>query len=204
MLIDLHCHTRERSSCSIASEEALIRRAIAGGLGGVAFTDHNRLPPPGRLAELNKKFSPFRIFTGIEINVLTTAGWQDFLAIGVDDPILEYEDWTCASLVKWVRRNNGWIALAHPFRYRPDMPREIIDNPPDALEMYSTNIDPKLSSRILATAKEWGCQVIGTSDAHTLDEVGYRTISLSQPVASDAELIVQLKKGAFQVGPGNP
>jgi predicted metal-dependent phosphoesterase TrpH len=199
MIIDLHCHTKERSACSIVSEEAIIRRAISLGLGGVAFTDHDSLPPPGRLEELNGKYRPFRVFAGIEISIFTTEKWQDFLVIGLSDPVLESTDWTYAGLMKYVRKNGGWVALAHPFRYRDDMPREIIDDPPDALEMYSTNIKPGLAPRIAATAKEWGCQVIGASDAHHLEDVGYQTIVLSKPASSDAELLVQLKNGAFQV-----
>ena len=199
MIIDLHCHTIERSACSIVGEEAIIRRAVRLGLGGVAFTDHGCLPPPGRLEELNRKYHPFRVFAGIEISVFTTEKWQDFLVIGLNDPVLESTEWTYPGLMKYVRQKGGWAALAHPFRYRPDLPREIMDDPPDALEMYSTNIKPGLASRIAATAEKWGCQVIGASDAHTLEDVGYRTIVLSRPAASDAELLVQLKNGAFQV-----
>ena len=199
MRLDLHCHTKERSNCSHVSEEALIRRAIRLGLDGVAFTDHNLLPPPGSLAELNRKYRPFQVFTGIEISLMTTESWQDFLVLGLSDSILETTAWTYPKLLKWVRRNKGWIAMAHPFRYRRNMPQEVIDDPPDALEMYSTNIDPASSLRIEAVAREMGCQVIGTSDAHLLEEVGYYTLVLSQTVTSEAELVVQLKKGAFQM-----
>jgi histidinol phosphatase-like PHP family hydrolase len=151
------------------------------------------------LEELNRKYHPFRVFTGIEISIFTDEWWQDFLVIGLDDPGLESADLTYAKLAKRVRRNNGWLAWAHPFRYRSNLPQEILDDPPDALEMYSTNIRPVLVPRIEATAREWGCPVIAASDAHTLEDVGSRTIVLSQPVTTDAELVVQLKKGAFQV-----
>jgi len=200
MRLDLHCHTKERSSCSQVGEEALITRAIQLGLDGVALTDHNRLPPPERLAELNRKYHPFRVFTGIEISLETASeSWQDFLVLGLSDSILETATWTYPKLVKWVRRNQGWLVMAHPFRYRRGMPREVIDDPPDALEMYSTNIDPASAPRIEAAARAMGCQVIGTSDAHLAEEVGYYTLVLAQPAASEAELLVQLKKGAFQI-----
>jgi len=168
-------------------------------LDGVALTDHNCLPPPGRLAELNRKYHPFRVFAGIEISLQTTEDWKDFLVLGSNDSILETAVWTYPKLVKWVRRNKAWIAMAHPFRYRRGMPREVMENPPDALEIYSTNIDPALAPRIEAAARNMGCRVIGTSDAHLLEEVGYYTLVLSQAVASEAELVVQLKKGAFQI-----
>jgi predicted metal-dependent phosphoesterase TrpH len=199
MRLDLHCHTRERSSCSHIGEEALVRRAIRLGLDGVAFTDHNCLPPPGRLDELNREYRPFRVFTGIEISLMTSESWQDFLVLGLSDSLLETADWTYPKLLEWVRRHNGWLAMAHPFRYRREMPREVADNPPDALEMYSTNISPASSPRIETAAREMGCQVIGTSDAHLLEEVGYYTVVLTQPANSEADLVAQLKKGAFQM-----
>jgi len=196
--LDLHCHTRERSGCSSISEEALVRRAIRQGLAGVAFTDHHRLPPPGRLEELNSKYHPFRIFTGIELSIYTAGGLQDFLVIGLYDPALEANGWTYIRLKEHVQKKGGWIAWAHPFRYNPILPREIKDNPPDALEIYSNNIKPALAPRIQAAAREWGCQVIGSSDAHFLEEVGSSAILLSQPAASEAELVTRLKEGDFK------
>jgi predicted metal-dependent phosphoesterase TrpH len=202
--LDLHCHTRERSGCSLVGEEALIRKAVRLGLAGIAFTDHHRLPPPGRLEELNRRHHPFRVFTGIEISILMAENWQDFLVIGLAEPALEQAEWNYAQLREFVREKGGWMAWAHPFRYNPVLPQIIKDDPPDALEMYSSNIRPALAPRIEALAREWGCQVIGASDAHLLGEVGYSAILMSQPAASEAELVALLKKGAFRIRAHTP
>ncbi len=50
--IDLHVHTQERSGCGKSPELAMIEAAIAAGLDAVVLTDHDRLAPPERLAEL--------------------------------------------------------------------------------------------------------------------------------------------------------
>jgi len=43
VIIDLHTHTQEYSSCSHLPMEELIHRAMAVGLDGVAVTDHSRI-----------------------------------------------------------------------------------------------------------------------------------------------------------------
>ncbi|MBE9507716.1 MAG: PHP domain-containing protein, partial [Chloroflexi bacterium] len=111
MKIDLHVHAKERSDCAIDGEEEIIRAAIAYGLGGLAFTDHQRLVPPERLAELNRRYAPFRVFGGIEITLLDG---EDMLVLGVHDRELEARDWNYQDLFGFVREQNGFLALAHP------------------------------------------------------------------------------------------
>ena len=202
MKIDLHTHTRQRSACSRLDEEFLVQCSISSGLEGIVFTDHGELPPKKTLARLNDKYHPFHIFTGIEISILMDSGpsygYQDFVVVGLGDPILG-GDWSYDSLLKWVRNNGGWISLAHPFRYNDVFPQEIKDDPPDAVELYSSHITDKLVPRIRLLAEELGCPVVGVSDAHVAEDVGYSAVNLAAPVASDAELVRELKKGAFEI-----
>ena len=44
-----------------------------------------------------------------------------------------------------------------------------------------------------------GCQVVGVSDAHFAEDLGFSAVKLAVAVASDAELVKELKKGAFEV-----
>ena len=195
----------QRSSCSYLEEELLIELSIKSGLDGIVFTDHGRLPPKGRLVKLNDKYHPFRVFTGIEITILMDTrqfyDYQDFIVVGLDDRILE-SDWSYDRLLQWVRTKGGWIALAHPFRYSNTMPRAIMDNPPDAVELYSPHIRAALIPQIKLLAEKLGCQVVGVSDAHQARDVGYSAVKLARSAASDAELAAELKKGAFEVVPG--
>ena len=199
MKIDLHTHTRQRSYCSALDEEVLIRCAIQEGLDGLAITDHGRLVPKQILEELNEKYHPFRIFIGVEVT-LFARDYQDYIILGIHKPVMA-SDWTYDILLKYVRDSGGYIYWAHPFRYRDVLPPEHKIHPPDAVEIYSTNIRPDLTSRIKQVAERMGCRTIGASDAHFKEDVGYSYIDLENEVSSDAELVAELKKGAFKVIP---
>ena len=203
MKIDLHTHTIQRSACSRLDEEDLIRCAIQAGLDGLAITDHGQLVPKKTLERLNERFHPFRVFTGIEISLIMqyskySRSYQDFVVIGIHKPVMA-SDWGYDILLKYVRDNGGYIFWAHPFRYDDEFPQEIQNNPPDAVEVYSSNIWIELAPRIKKIAKEMGCRTIGASDAHFEDAVGDSFIDLENNITSDAELVAELKKGAFAV-----
>ena len=196
MKIDLHTHTSQRSGCSSLGEETLIKCAIRAGLDGLAITDHGQLVPQKTLDRLNEKFHPFRIFSGIEISI-DRYGHQDLIVVGIHKPALA-SYWTYDILLKWVRDNGGFIFWVHPFRYGNVFPREIKDNPPDAIEVYSTNIRPRLTGKIKSMAAMLGCPVIGASDAHFQEDLGYSFINLVKSVNTDAELVAELKEGAYR------
>ena len=52
MLIEMHCHTREHSSCSRVSALELVQQVFAKGLQGLVLTDHHYLWPRDELAAL--------------------------------------------------------------------------------------------------------------------------------------------------------
>jgi predicted metal-dependent phosphoesterase TrpH len=135
MKIDLHVHCQERSSCGKATEEAQVQAAIAAGLDAIVFTDHHRLAPIERLEALNQQYAPFRIFGGIEI----TAQGEDFLVLGMRHPDLESPDWSYPALYQFVREHGGYIAMAHPFRYRKAIELDLEQFTPDAIEACSPN-----------------------------------------------------------------
>ena len=131
MKIDLHVHTLERSPCAVSSEEEQILTAIARGLDALVFTDHARLVPSEHIEALNRRYAPFRIFGGTEITVREK---EDLLVVGVHDPALETQTWTYPELHAFVRDRGGWLALAHPFRYHPEIVIDVAQYLPDALE----------------------------------------------------------------------
>lgn len=162
MKIDLHVHAAERSACAKAGEESQIQAAIAAGLDGIAFTDHHTLVPRARLAELRRKYAPFKIYTGIEI----TAEGEDWLVIGLDNPELESTHWRYVDLRRFVREHDGFIALAHPFRYVPRINVDIDADPPDGIEVRSMNTPPDHEQEIRAIAARLGLRLLVNSDAH--------------------------------------
>lgn len=194
MKIDLHVHSKERSGCSVATEEELIVRARAMGLDAIVFTDHERLVPPSHLNELNQRHAPFRVFSGIEIQ---TQEGEDVLVYGLQDSRLERLSWSYVDLHQFAREHGGYLVLAHPFRYREVILANVRDYPPDAIETRSQNIRPDLERRIRQTAGETGSAILYASDAHSVEAVGKFHIALNRFVDSDTDLVALLRARAF-------
>lgn len=197
MKIDLHVHDKERSACSKSSEDEQIRAAIKFGLDGLIFTDHNILTPLEHLKELNDKFKPFKIYGGIEIEMQDTH--EHILVLGLHDKILQDKKWVYEELHSYVRQNNGYIAFAHPFRYKDFIKENLEKFIPDAIEIHSTNIGIDDTEKIKQLAKKLNTNLIANSDAHHYSKVGIYCNDLAASPNSEKELIELLKKGAYKI-----
>jgi len=194
MKIDLHVHTIERSPCAVSSEAEQILTAIDRGLDAIVVTDHARLVSLEHLEALNDQYAPFRIFGGIEITVQEK---EDLLVLGVHDSRLESTTWTYPELHAFVRERDGWIALAHPFRYRPTINIDVEYYPPDALEVCSMNVPRGERQQIREIAKWLGIPVVCNSDAHITQSLGVAYNCLNTIPADEADLVRLLRSGAF-------
>ncbi|WBW99107.1 PHP domain-containing protein [Oceanirhabdus sp. W0125-5] len=198
MKIDMHVHAKERSSCSIASEKEHIEKAIEFGLDAIIFTDHNKLVPLDHLKELNKKYSPFKIFGGIEVRMKDNG--EDVLILGIHDKLIEEREWTYPELYKFVRERNGYIAKAHPYRYKEYIEIDIENYIPDALEIHSTNIGKDDTKLISNLAQKLNCNLISNSDAHNSKDIGIYYNELESTPKNEKELIEILKSGKYTCG----
>lgn len=197
MKIDLHVHDKERSSCSKSSEEEQIEAAIRFGLDGIIFTDHNVLTPLQRIDELNDKYKPFRIFGGIEIQMKDTH--EHILVLGLHDRILQDKTWNYEELYTYVRENNGYIAFAHPFRYKDSIEENLEKYVPDAIEIHSTNIGINDTQKIKELAAKLETNLIGDSDAHHYSKVGIYCNDLFESPKDEKDLIKMLKEGRYKI-----
>ena len=188
--LDLHVHASERSACARSIEEDQIRAAIAAGMHGMAFTDHHAQMSEGHLAELNHKYRPFVIYTGVEV----TAEHEDWLIWGLRDPQLQRMDWLYADLAAFVRSRGGFIALAHPFRYAAIIQADVQACPPDGVELQSFNTPAQREADIRAVAERLGLRMMRNSDAHVSNRVGKYWNELSALPANDKELVELLLK----------
>lgn len=198
--IDLHVHTQNRSSCGKSSEEEQIEAAIQAGLHGLVFSDHDRLAPPERLQELNARYAPFKIFGGIEVTAWDQRHPDEFehvLVLGVQDPLLEGFRWSYPALYDFVRARDGFLAVAHLFRFFPESRLDLRVQPPDALEAYSNNIAADITPRIRRIAGDLGLPVVSNSDGHHTRFIGRHGNVLNRIPADELELIALLKAGEF-------
>lgn len=197
MKIDLHVHDKERSSCSKSSEDEQIMAAIKFGLDGLIFTDHNILSPLEHIKELNNKYKPFKIYSGIEIEMQDTH--EHILVLGLHDKILQDKKWVYEELYSYVKQNNGYIAFAHPFRFKDFIKENLEKFVPDAIEVHSTNIGIDDTQKIKQLAVKINTNLIGNSDAHHYTNVGIYYNDLINTPNSEKELIEMLKKGAYKI-----
>ncbi len=189
MKIDLHVHTRERSSCALASADEQIRAAIAARLDAIVITDHARLVPRAQMDMLNQRYAPFQVFGGIEV----TTEDEDVLVLGVQDASLERPGWTYADLHTLVGTQHGFIALAHPFRYRASIGLDLDRYPLDAVEVYSSNTPVAAEEAIRTIATRFRLALLSNSDAHTAGEIGTHYNLLPCWARNERELIAALR-----------
>jgi histidinol phosphatase-like PHP family hydrolase len=203
--IDLHVHTKERSSCGRSSEEEQIRAAIGAGLDAIVFTDHDRLISRSHLQELNDTYTPFKIFGGIEVSVWDQRllSYEHLLVLGIHDVALEHLHWTYPELHQFVKENQGFLAVAHLFRFASETNLDLERFPPDAIEAHSNNIRQHLAERLESFAEEQGFPVLSNSDAHHINMIGGYYNLLAQTPADERELIEILRAEEFKcVYPG--
>jgi len=193
--IDLHVHTRERSSCAHSSTEDMIRAAIERDLDGLVISDHDRLVPKERLRIINVKYAPFRVFGGVEV---TTRG-EHILVLGVDDPEIEGRYWRYPDLHRFVREREGFLAVAHPYRFSPHQIGVDLERfPPDALEVCSRNTPRSAEPRIRELGEELHVPLLSNSDAHRASDVGGYYNELDQKPRDVEALVSILKSGASE------
>lgn len=199
MRIDLHVHTRERSSCAHSSTEAMIRAAIERDLDGLVISDHDRLVPRECLRIINAKYAPFRVFGGVEV---TTRG-EHILVLGVDDPEIEERYWRYPDLHGFVREREGFLAVAHPYRFSPHQIMVDLQRfPPDALEVCSRNTPRSAEPRIRELGEELHVPLLSNSDAHHVSDVGGYFNELDWEPGDVEALVSMLKSADFEpVGP---
>ena len=201
MKIDLHVHTQERSSCAHSTEDEQIQAAISAGLDAIVITDHARLVPPERIDSLNRRYAPFRVFGGIEIDTGGKPQGEHILVFGIHDQILEREDWAYADLHAFIRSRQGFMALAHPFRYRAHIDLPLEQYPVDAIEVFSHNTPPAAEAEIRFIASRLGLTLVSNSDAHTAEKLGKHYNILPQEVEDENNLVSLLKAGPFRLKP---
>lgn len=198
MKIDLHVHTSERSGCAVSTEAEQIEAAITNGLNAIAITDHDVLCDPEHIARLNEKYKPFKIFAGIEIKVKNCN--EDIIVLGLQDEILQERRWDYEDLHSFVREKNGYLLLCHPYRYQDYVAGPIFTHIPDAVEVHSTNIGACDFNKITELAKRLNILTVTNSDAHSNKHVGMFYNILENNPKTDAELVFELKRGAYSLG----
>lgn len=201
MRLDIHVHTSRYSECGRSTPEEMVERAIAEGLGGLVFTEHNLFWPAEELAALQARYPQIILLRGAEF---TTAEGEDLLVYGPADEDLVAIRSDGRRLVEQVHMHGGAVVLAHPYRYHPDVPPWLDEHPVDGIEIMSSNIYEHTSRHGRALAHKLGLPVIASSDGHHVDSLGMYALDLDRPVRTEWELAQALHAGAFTLYVNTP
>ena len=193
MIIDLHFHTQNYSSCSHIPLEDGIKRAVSVGLDGICITEHDVFHNYPNIIEMERKYK-IRIFSGVEI--LTQQG--DIICFGLDQIP---EKTICAEkLVTLLVKSGGATIAAHPFRKNNRGIKNLISMLPGltAVEAWNGNTSNINNLHAYEVAKRYGIPVTGASDSHQIDRIGCYATKFFASFSSQSDFIKALRSGNYK------
>jgi len=207
LLIDLHCHTIERSDDSTAPAVELARKARADGLDAIALTDHDTFWPEGEIKRISDD-AGILVLAGVEIN--TDGGHA--LVFGLDEYIFGMH--RPAFLREQVDRVNGAMVMAHPYRrslpwgvdpgttaYDEALKRAIkgefvrVVDGAEVINGRATELQNEFARQLLEVV---GTPALSNSDTHTVEGIGHVATEFERNIEDVPGLIVELQTGRFR------
>jgi predicted metal-dependent phosphoesterase TrpH len=204
MRIDLHIHTRPKSSCSSIDPSALLEEACRAGLNGICLTEHQNRWSPEEVDDLARG-KGIRVFQGNEI----TTNQGDILVFGYDQDlkgVVPIQD-----LRKEVESAGGLMIAAHPFRgfllfgisqLQLDLAQACqrpVFQLVDGLEVYNSKVTEFENDMAGRVAERLGLLGVAGSDAHRPEDVGKCITILEREVRTERELIGELRARRFTI-----
>ena len=204
MRIDLHIHTRPKSSCSTIDPPALLEEARRAGLDGVCLTEHQNRWSPGEMEEWSRT-GGIRIFQGNEI----TTNQGDILVFGFNPDLKGVVP--IQKLRQEVEAAGGLMIAAHPFRgfllfgisqLQLDVAQACkrpVFQLVDGLEVYNCKVTDLENNMARRVAERLGLLGVAGSDAHRPGDVGRCVTIFEREVRTERELIEELRARRFTV-----
>jgi hypothetical protein len=197
--VELHCHTSRYSACSAYTPEELLTAMVAADYGAVYFTEHARIWPAERIADLQSQFPEILIFPGIEL-VTPTNPYEHLLVLGTDD--IEYAYLADAGLwadaLAKARAENHLTILAHPCRF--DGGHEMLDRDliPDAMELWTGNqSQPQMIADTLTLNETFDLPLVHAGDTHGVDMIDRYWINTDEPLRAADDIRDIVLQGAY-------
>ncbi len=192
MLLEIHCHTSEKSSCSFVSAADLIARAFEVGMDGIVLTDHHYLWPAEELAAVKTAAGVPDHFLVLSGQETTTAEHKDVLVYGADRLFPKGTE------ITQIRQACPQAALvwAHPYRLGGNPQEDQLRDPRfDAIEILNSNHTFTETHRAVNDWHQGKFTATAGTDAHALSYVGTYPTVFEHPVETIEDFAVEIKAG---------
>jgi predicted metal-dependent phosphoesterase TrpH len=216
MVVDMHVHTSIGSLDSNLAPPRLLAAAREVGLDGLVIAEHDA--PWGR-----ERLESFRQESGLF--VCSGREWETefghIVALGLDREAQGIEQ--ARELRRLALAEGGFMIVTHPFRFFPGPSNhlfgrqhnlssltaaELAQHPVfqlvDAIEVLNYACTVKENQLAQEVARVLGKQGVAGSDAHTYTEVGRCVTIFQRAVASEEELIEELRAGRYRLAQRRP
>lgn len=192
VILEIHCHTSEKSTCSFVTACDLITRAFEVGMDGIVLTDHHYMWSTEELQEVKAQAGipdHFLLLSGQEV---TTSSGADVLVYGADRIFPK------GTKTADIRKACPDAALiwAHPYR-KGGIPKkeELMDEMYDAIEILNSN---HTFTEIHRAVNDWHALKFTASagtDAHALSYIGTYPTIIEHPVETIEQFAEEVKAG---------
>jgi 3',5'-nucleoside bisphosphate phosphatase len=198
VLIDLHCHTLEKSYDGRVPVVEIVRRAHRAGLHGIVLTDHNRVWTREELDAVVAEAAlgeAFVLFAGQEVRTTVReelAG--DLLVYGLDT---EYADNIPAEelLARVADTPGAWVIAAHAGVPRIGFGPYLVEFAVDAVEVWNGRYGGKAAALAEEFAMKARRPMTGGSDTHELEDIAGGATSVPRLPRDLADLGAMIKAG---------
>jgi len=200
IIIDLHVHTSPASPCADDGVDQIIRQARHIGLDGICLTDHNYWWQAEEVEALRQKHG-FLVLNGTEV----TTDQGHMLVFGLDQQLATQGIISLKALQRAVRRCDGFIIAAHPFRGfltfgvgKLGLTVEKAAQRPlfrmvDAVETLNGMVTGEENNFAARVSRHLGLPSTGGSDAHRTANVGAYATRFENSIRNSQELLEALK-----------
>jgi 3',5'-nucleoside bisphosphate phosphatase len=192
MIIEMHCHTMEHSSCSQVAAAQLAQACFEKGLQGLVLTDHHYLWPREEIIALRRQLAVPDFFLILAGQETTTSDSGDILVYGAPETIPR------STPLSEIRRRFPQAALiwAHPYRHdRHPAASRLLDNRLDGVEIFNSNQTTAENNRGLQDWHRHRFTAIAGTDTHAESYTATYPTIFDHPVGTVDELAAEIRHG---------
>jgi len=203
MLIDLHIHTSKYSWCSYIEPQQAVYKALALGLDGIAFVEHDRVWSEEDIARLKEQTQADRlvILRGQEISCSCPEKYRHGHLIAFGYYCTDHQDLSTTEIIAAVHREGGLVIAAHPFRGGFGLGEDIYTLELDGIEVYHPQHDEAKVIKAREACQRLNLPELAGSDAHEVIEIGSFVTYFENPIDTEEDLIKEIKAQRCQAGP---